>query len=393
MTHAGRWPSGTVAELAVSAIKGMAMRAARIPGAVSLTWGLPSFPTPEPIRDAVARALAADPDVGKYTLPDGLPELRHAIARQRRGLDADGPDPDRNVLVTAGNMQGLSALLRAVVDPGDEVILTDPCFASHIQQVRLCGARPVYWTLDEARGWSLDLDALPGLVGPRTRAIVLVTPSNPTGKVFEREALLRVAEIAEAADLLVVIDDPYSYLVYDDPERYFDLGAEPSVAHRLAYLFTFSKMFAMSGWRLGYMVVPESLKREVLKAHDATIICAPRISQVAGLAALGLDRAHVDHFRAVLAARRVHIRERLDWLAHAFSYHPPEGAYYVFPRIVAPHADASEFCLRVLDAVGVALTPGSAFGPSGEHHVRMAFCVSDEAIDEAFDRLERLFPR
>lgn len=147
----------------------------------------------------------------------------------------------------------------------------------------------------------------------------------------------------------------------------------------------------MSGWRLGYAVLPEWLKREVLKVHDATMICAPRISQMAGLAALSGEQAHLRAFDDRLAKRRELICARLDALPHVFDYVKPEGAYYVFPRIVAKHKDSYEFAIRLLEEAKVAVTPGSAFGPTGEHHVRMAFCVEEEVIGTAFDRIEAYF--
>ena len=147
----------------------------------------------------------------------------------------------------------------------------------------------------------------------------------------------------------------------------------------------------MSGWRLGYTVLPEGLKAELLKVHDATMICAPRISQVAGLAALTGVQEHLRDFEAALDRRRDLICRRLDAVPHVFSYVPPEGAYYVFPRILADHRDSREFAVRLLERAGVAVTPGSAFGPAGEHHVRMAFCVAEDVIDRAFDRVEKYF--
>ena len=383
--------SNSVAGITVSAIKAMAMRAAKVPGAASLTWGLPSFRTPDHIRHAVARALEADPDIGKYTLPDGLPELRAAAAEAHRAATGIAVDPDRNVTVTAGNMEGVKTLLRAVLDPGDEVIVTDPGFASHFIQIGLVGARPVFWRLDEARGWALDVEALPGLIGPRSKAILLVTPSNPTGRIFTEAELREVGRIAQERNLLVVLDDPYCHFIYENRDRYFNLSGVPELADRVAYLFTFSKCHAMSGWRLGYAVLPEWLKREVLKVHDATMICAPRISQAAGLAALTGEQEHLREFEDLLARRRTLICERLDALSHVFDYVRPEGAYYVFPRILAEHRDSGEFAIRLLEQAKVVVTPGSAFGPAGAHHVRMAFCVEDDVIETAFDRIEAYF--
>lgn len=391
MTDKRNLISDSAAGITVSAIKEMAMRAAKVEGAASLTWGLPSFRTPEGIRRAVEPALENDPDIGKYTLPDGLPELRGAAAETHRAATGIAVDPDRNITITAGNMEGIKTLLRSLIDAGDEIVVTDPGFASHFIQIGLCGGRPVFWRLDEARGWALDLEALPRLIGSRTKAILLVTPSNPTGRIFTREELLAVGRIAAERGLLVILDDPYCHFTYENRERYFNLSSVPELTEHVAYLFTFSKCHAMSGWRLGYAVLPEWLKREVLKVHDATMICAPRISQMAGLAALSGEQAHLGAFEDRLAKRRELICARLDALPHVFDYVKPEGAYYVFPRIVAKHKDSYEFAIRLLEEAKVAVTPGSAFGPTGEHHVRMAFCVEEEVIGTAFDRIEAYF--
>jgi aspartate/methionine/tyrosine aminotransferase len=391
MTDKRNLISDSVAGIAVSAIKEMAMRAAKMEGAASLTWGLPSFRTPEGIRQAVERALENDRDIGKYTLPDGLAELRGAAAETHRAATGVAVDPDRNVTITAGNMEGIKTLLRSLIDAGDEIVVTDPGFASHFIQIGLCGGRPVFWRLDEARGWALDLEALPRLIGGGTKAILLVTPSNPTGRMFTREELLAVGRLAAERGLLVILDDPYCHFTYENRERYFNLSSVPEFSEHVAYLFSFSKCHAMSGWRLGYAVLPEWLKREVLKVHDATMICAPRISQIAGLAALGGEQAHLRAFEARLAKRRELICARLDTLPHVFDYVKPEGAYYAFPRVVAEHKDSYEFAIRLLEETKVIVTPGSAFGPTGEHHVRMAFCVEEEVIETAFDRIEARF--
>ena len=157
------------------------------------------------------------------------------------------------------------------------------------------------------------------------------------------------------------------------------------------YCFTFSKCYAMSGWRLGYMILPPQLKKEALKVHDATLICTPRISQVAGIAALKGETAHLKAFEEILSSRRDLITQRLDRIPHIFEYIKPEGAYYIFPRILAEHENSREFAIRLLNEAHVSVTPGSAFGPSGEHHVRMAFCVEDAVINTAFDRIEAYF--
>ena len=376
----------------ISAIKEMAMLSAKVEGAASLTWGLPSFRTPEYIRRGVERYLDEDVDAGKYTLPDGLAELRELVVEKhlhRTGIEVDA---DENVLISAGNMQGLNTLFHTMMDPGDEVILTDPCFASHIQQINLFSGTPVYWPLDEEDNWSLDIELLPELITDKTQAIVIVSPSNPTGKIFTEDELLRVGEIAKQHDVLLIIDDPYSDFVYDNGDKYFNLASVEELKEHLIYLYSFSKSYAMSGWRLSYMVMPAELKREALKVHDATMICAPRISQLAGIVALSQPSDHKQEFSRILNTRRELICQRLDNIPHVFSNQKPEGAYYVFPKIIAAHEDSRQFAIELLNNAGVTVTPGSAFGPSGEHHVRMAYCVDEETINLAFDRIENYYP-
>lgn len=376
----------------ISAIKEMAMLSAKVEGAASLTWGLPSFRTPEYIRRGVERYLDEDVDAGKYTLPDGLPELRKLVVEKHRDRTGMEVDADENVLISAGNMQGLNTLFHTMIDPGDEIILTDPCFASHIQQINLFSGTPVYWPLDEADNWSLDIDLLPELITDKTQAIVIVSPSNPTGKIFTENELLRVGEIARQHDVLLIIDDPYSDFVYDNGDKYFNLACVEELKEHLVYLYSFSKSYAMSGWRLSYMVMPAELKREALKVHDATMICAPRISQLAGMVALSQPSDHKQEFSRILDTRRELICQRLDKLPHVFSNQKPEGAYYAFPKIIAPHENSRQFAIELLNNARVAVTPGGAFGPSGEHHVRMAYCVDEETINLAFDRIENFYP-
>ena len=385
--------SATASAVRMSAIKEMAMLSAQVAGVASLAWGVPSFRTPQYIRDGVIRQLSEDEDIGKYALPDGLKKLREVVARHHvadTGVDVNADD---HVMISAGNMQAMSSLLHAIVDPGDEIILTDPCFSSHIQQVKLYGGQPVYWPLDEDNGWDLNLDILPDLVSDRTRAMVIVSPSNPTGKIFSRQKLMAIGEIARRHGFLILIDDPYSHFLYDHRQQYFNLASVGELSENIVYMFSFSKAYAMSGWRLGYMILPTWLKSQIIKIHDLNMICAPRVSQVAGITALTGDQAHIREFEDALARRRLVICQRLDAMSHAFDYIKPEGAYYIFPRIRLEHANSYQFCIDTLHKARVSLTPGSAFGPSGEGHVRMAYCVPEETINLAFDRLEVYFGR
>lgn len=380
-----------VHESEVSAIKEMAMLSAGVPGAVSLAWGLPSFRTPEYIRTGIKDILDTDEQAGKYTLPDGLPELRQEVVKihqQKTGIKVDA---DKHVMIGAGNMQSLNTLFHTMLDPCDEIILTDPCFASHIQQIKVFNGVPIYWPLNEENNWALDIEKLPSLITDKTQAIVLVSPSNPSGKIFTKEELIKVGEIAKAHNIFVIIDDPYSDFVYENTEKYFNLASVEEFCEHVIYLYSFSKSYAMSGWRLSYMILPEELKHEAIKVHDATMICAPRISQLAGIIALSQPSDHKQEFQKILLSRRNLIEERLNRVSHVFKSQKPEGAYYVFPKIVAENKNSKEFALDLLFNAKVTVTPGSAFGPSGEHHVRMAYCVDEDMINLAFDRIEEYF--
>lgn len=379
--------------LAMSAIKEMSILSAKIPDAASLAWGLPSFRTPAPIREAISSGLEQDAKIGMYALPAGLPELRDAVAEEHERRTGIRVDPERNVTITAGNMEGLNSLFNVLVEPGDEVIVTDPGFVSHISQIEFCGGTPVFWPMQEDRGWRLDVDALDGLIGPLTKALVLVSPSNPTGRIFDEETLRGVADIAARHGVMIILDDPYSHFTYDSKDVFFNLASVLKYSGILVYLFTFSKAYAMSGWRVGYMISPEFVRNEIVKMHDLTMICTPRISQVAALAALENEPAHLARFESILDRRRKLICDRLDRIPHIFDYARPEGAYYVFPRLRTTQINDVQFAYDLLREARVTVTPGSAFGPSGAGHVRMAFCMEDDMINLAFDRIEAYFAR
>ncbi|NNE37865.1 MAG: pyridoxal phosphate-dependent aminotransferase, partial [Gammaproteobacteria bacterium] len=260
--------SGKVLDLRLSAIKEMAMLCARVEGAVSLSWGLPSFNTPEYIRSGIEQALREDEDIGRYTLPDGLAALRKVVAEKHLEDTGVTVSPDENVLITAGNMQAMTTLFRTIIDPDDEIILTDPCFPSHVQQIQLSGGKPVYWPLDEQNDWALDTGILADLINKKTRAIVIVSPSNPTGKIFDRQTLTRTVELARQHGVFLIIDDPYHHFIHENKDRYFNPASIKEMFDNIIYCYSFSKAYAMSGWRIGYMVVPEHLKREALKVQD-----------------------------------------------------------------------------------------------------------------------------
>ena len=380
--------SARVRSMAVSAIKEMSLLAMEIPGTVSLAWGLPSFETPLAIRQRIAEELLSNPDIGKYAPPPGLPALKAKIA-ERLGREKGIPaDPATEILVTAGGMQALMMSFMTILNPGDEVLLTSPGFSSHYEQITLAGGVPVGVPLVEEEGWRLDLKAFERAITKRTRAIVIVNPANPTGTLFQEAELRRLADLAREHDLYIVTDDPYEVYIYS-AEKKFNVRSLPEARDRVISCYSFSKEFAMTGWRVGWIFAEEGIINQMLKVQDSFVICAPTISQIACLIALEGSYEPTLAMVEEMRERREIICSRLDALSDLFAYQKPEGAYYIFPRVLPRELqDSVDFCVRLMREAKVVVVPGNAFGPTGEGHIRMSYCMSREQINEAFDRIE-----
>jgi len=379
--------SRRVAQITISAIKEMPLIASKVGGCVSLGQGIPSFPTPPHIVEAVYRKMREDPDAGKYTLGPGMPELRERVAAKLSRQIGRPVAPDREICITVGAMEALSAAVLTVVDRGDEVILPSPNYASHIEQVLLAEGVPVFVPLHEA-DWQLDIEGIRAAITPRTKAIILCNPHNPTGANFAESDLRRVADLAVANDLFIICDETYDFLVYDG-HLPFSLTTLPELAERVIATFSFSKKYAMTGWRVGYVYAAESILDQIMKIHDAVAICAPSLSQYAALAALQGPQDCVAVISAALQRRRDLVCARLDRLADFFDYVKPQGAYYLMARYKVPEVDSMTFALRLLHEARVITIPGAAFGPTGENHIRISFGGAESEINEAFDRIAK----
>jgi len=378
--------SNRVARMKKSAIHEMTRLSKEVEGVAFLSWAKPTSGTPEHIQEAAVRAIR-EGRVGGYSETAGLPELREAVAEKLgrdNGIRADASE----ILVTVGAIEGLSAAVMAVVDPGDEVILPSPTYSTHIRQVALASGKPVLVPLIEAEGYRWDLDAVERAVTPRTRAILYCSPSNPTGTVFPEAELRELARIALDHNLIVITDEAYEYFTFDG-KRHFSIGAIPEMRYRVISTYTFTKTYAMTGWRIGYLHACPELLPHIAKAHIPFAICAPVVSQYAALAALRGPQDCVDAFRDHYLATRNAMCERLDRMAGVFDYQKPGGSYLMFPRILPEEgADSLAFCKSLLREARVSATPGVAFGPTGERHLRLSFCVPEETIHLAFDRME-----
>jgi len=381
--------SRKVLEVQPSAIHRMSALAAKTPGAVALTWARPDADTPGHIGEAAVRAIR-EGAASRYSPPPGLPALREAIAKKLSDYNGIAAAP-AEILVTTGAVEGLFAAVLALLDPGDEVLMPSPNYMTHELMVRMASAVPVFFETVESEGWRLDLDDLERSITKKTRMILFCNPCNPTGAVFPEEDLRRLAALALEHDLFVLVDEAYEYFLFDGAEH-FCIGSIPEMKGRVVEAFTFTKTYAMTGWRVGYSVAAEELIGHMVKAHTPMTICAPVASQYAALEALQGPQDCVAEFQRHYLKWRDLMCSRLDRLAGVFSYHQPRGSYTMFPRIEADGGgDSAGFCMRVLKEAKVAMTPGSPFGPQGEGHARLCFCSSAETINQAFDRLDEYF--
>ncbi len=385
------WQPARTAQLKLSPIKEMELAASRIPGVVSLAQGIPSFDTPEPIKAFVQQKIA-EGACAKYSLTPGLPQLRELIAESllHEGMHYD---PDSEVIVSCGSIEAIAASLLALTQPGDEVILASPSYASYQEVVRLAGCIPRFAALDEEHNFAFDPAAFEACISARTRLILYCNPNNPTGTVFSEAQTRALIALAERHNLFLLIDEAYKDFVYS-LEPYFSPAQVSAVRHRVVRVFTFSKAYGMTGWRVGYLHTAAPYAREILKVHDALVTCAPVVSQYAAMAALEYGAEHIARFRQAFKERRDRTLEHLDRLSHVFDYQKPEGSYFVFPRVkdtVRWAHDSRRLTREMLEQAKVALVPGLAFGPSGEAHVRINCGREPADIERAFARLTRYF--
>jgi aminotransferase len=378
--------SHKVKQLKKSAIHEMTRLSKQFTDVAFLSWAKPTAGTPRHINDAAIEAIQQGL-TGGYSPSDGLVELRQEIVKKLK-RDNHVEANISQLLVTIGAIEGLAASVMAVIDPGDEVILPTPTYSTHIQQVVLASGKPVLIPLVEEKGFALDIQAIEKVITPKTKAIMYCNPNNPTGTVFPEEQLRQLAAIAREHNLMIITDEAYEYFVFDQ-HQHFCIESIPGMEKNVISCYTFTKTYAMTGWRVGYVHANEELIEQIKKVHIPFSICAPVVSQYAALEALKGPRDCVDDFRKHYLTTRNLMCERLDGLPAAFAYQKPGGSYLMFPKILLEQGkDSIAFCQKLLKEGRVSTTPGSAFGPTGESHLRLSFCVSEDEINKAFDRIE-----
>ncbi len=360
---------------------------AKSKGVVSLGVGEPDFDTPWHISRA---AITSIEDGGThYTSNLGTVELREAIARYLKRRFGASFDPGREILATVGVSEAIDLAVRALCSPGDEVIYHEPCFVSYSPTIRLAHAVPVAAETRAEDGFRLEPAALEAKVTPRTKAVLLNFPCNPTGATLSRGDMLEILRIAERHDLVVLADEVYSELNYDAPadEPLASFASFPEFRDRVVLLNGFSKSWAMTGYRLGYACGPEDVVGAMMKIHQYGIMSAPTPSQAAGVEAM-------DHGDPDVVRMREEYRRRRDFLVPALNEMGlgtvmPKGAFYAFADIRSSGLSDQEFALRLLEERAVAVVPGSAFGPSGAGYVRLSYATSMEKLRIAVERIAK----
>ena len=354
---------------------------------ISLGIGEPDFTTPEPIIQAGIRSLQSGET--HYTSNAGLLELRQAIAGRLESLYRIAYDPASELIVTVGVSEALYLAMTAILDPGDEVIIPTPCFVAYQAEVILAGGTPVELPTFAVDNFQVRPDALKAAITPRTKAVLLGYPNNPTGAAGVREVLLEIAKIAEEYDLVVISDELYDRLVYETQHVCFP--ALPGMRKRTVLLGGFSKNYAMTGWRAGYAAAPADILRGLLRVHQYTIMSAPTMSQLAALEAIKNGDEYVVQMRDEYDRRRRLIVGGLNELG--LPTFEPHGAFYAFPSIANSGMTDDEFAQKLLEEEKVAVVPGSAFGAGGAGFVRCSYATAYEKLEEALRRIDRFMKR
>src|SRR5215207_2035978 len=357
--------------------------AATMENVITLGIGEPNFSTPEHITNKGIESLRDG--FTAYTSNAGMIELRQAISGYARRLYGLEYDPCDQVLVTVGVSEALFLAMKAILDPGDEVLVVEPCFVANAAAVEMAGGIPAMIPTFVENDFQVTGAELEAAVTPRTKAILISYPNNPTGAILTRERMLEIAAVAEKYDLLVISDEIYERLVYGIEHICF--ATLPGMYERTIVLSGMSKSYAMTGWRIGYALAPRPIMEAMWKLHQYLIMSAPTMGQVAALQALLHGEDDVEYMRSCYDHRRQMLVGGLNELG--LTCFEPRGAFYTFPSIAASGMADEEFCERLLFEEQVAVIPGSAFGQSGEGFIRACYTNSDENIERALDRMRR----
>lgn len=350
---------------------------------ISLTVGEPDFKTPASIIEVSNRCFSEG--MTAYTPNNGLYELRKAVADYYSPITGYEVDPDKEVMITVGAQEALVVAMQILLDPGDDVMLCEPYYVSYLGQIHVCGCNPVFVPTSEENRWVPTVEDLERTVTDRTRVMIINSPNNPTGCEISREELKKIAEFAIRHDIVVISDEPYNKIRYSETP-FVSISSMPGMKERTLVVNSFSKTYAMPGWRLGYAVGPEWIISQMPKTHDVTVSCVPAPFQHAGAFALKNCDKDVEEMVRRFRIRRDLVVEGINSIP-GLSCSAPDGTFYLFFNIKELGVSSEEFAFGLLEDKHVALVPGNGFGDLGEGYMRLTFAKDEEDLTEAISRI------
>lgn len=375
--------SSATIEVTNSPIREMFNLALAMEDVISFTVGEPDFQTPAHVVDAAIEALKNGEH--RYTPNAGILPLRQAICKSYEKAQGVSYDPEKEVIVTAGGMEALFLTMRTILDPGDEILLPDPCWTNYSRQLLLCNAKPAFVPVFAENDFQFTPEALEAAITPKTKAFLLNSPANPTGGIANEETIRKLAEIAVKHDLYVISDEVYSQLVFDGGSAP-SISALPGMKERTIIIHSFSKTYAMTGWRVGYAIGPEPIIKNMVKFQENVAACVNSAAQFGAIAALEGSQECVTMMRDSYERRRALVVSEFSTVP-GLKCHAPKGAFYALIDVSATGMNGKEFAMDLLENAHVIVVPGNAFGEAGKNYVRISFATSDEAITKGIGRV------
>lgn len=376
--------SSKVSELPFSGIRKFFDVASTMDDVVSLGVGEPDFLTPWIIREEAIYSL--ENRRTNYSSNAGLLELRKSISKYIEETIGVSYNPESEIVVTVGASEGIDITLRTILEPNDEVLIVEPCYVSYMPCVVLAGGVPISVPTKVENGFKVTKKDIEAKISDKTKAIIICYPNNPTGAIMTINELKEISELIIKHNLLVISDEIYSELTYDG-FSHCSIASLPNMFERTVVINGFSKAYSMTGWRLGYALAPKELMKHMIKVHQYIIMCAPTISQYAGIEALKHANEDVEKMREEYSKRRMFLVNGLKSLG--LSVNTPKGAFYVFPSIQKTPFTSDEFCNELLYKQKLAVVPGNAFGESGEGFIRCSYAYKKESLSKALERMDK----
>lgn len=371
--------SSNVDNIEISGIRKFYNKVAKIEGSISLTLGEPDFKIPMEIKEAMKNAI--DEDKTTYTPNAGIEELRDEISHYLKSLNIDFTKNE--ICVTVGGSEGLLSTFTGILNPGDKVLIPDIAYPAYENCVKILEGKVINYKLKE--DLSVDMEELKRVIEKeKPKAMVVSHPSNPTGRLMTKSQCDELFDIVKDEDMLVISDEIYSSIVF---EKFISISQYKEIKNKLVLIGGFSKMFSMTGIRIGYVCAPEWILKNIVKVHQYNVSCAPSIGQYGALEGLKKSMYHIEHIKEDLKSRRDYVYDRL--IAMGLEVVRPEGAFYIFPSIKRFELNSEEFCEKLLRDTKVAVVPGTAFGKGGEGYIRISYCYSRDDLKLALDLMEK----